>query len=112
VNVRIPRARAQVVGEPRLRLTYSGRGAVGHVFAHIVDARRNVVLGNQVTPLPVVLDGARRTVTRSLEGVAASLKRGRRYRLQVIGGSQVYGPVRGAATVRVRQARIALPTVR
>jgi ABC-2 type transport system ATP-binding protein len=108
VNVPIPEVTAQVVGEPRLRLTYSGTGTATHVFAQIVDERRNVVLGNQVTPLPVALDGASHTVTRSLEGVAAA---GGRYRLQVIGGSQVYGPVRGAGAITIASARIELPTV-
>ena len=72
VNVPIPPpVPRQVVGEPRLRLTYSGTGTATHVFAQIVDEPRNLVLGNQVTPIPVTLDGARHTVTRPLEGVAA-----------------------------------------
>ena len=108
VNVPIPAAGTQVVGEPRLRLTYSGSGLVGHVFAQIVDEQRNVVLGNQVTPIPVTLDGATHTVTRPLEAVAAS---GGRYHLQMIGGSQVYGPVRGAAAITFSAVRLELPTV-
>jgi ABC-2 type transport system ATP-binding protein len=103
VNVPIPPFVAQVVGEPRLTLTYSGTGTATHVFAQIVDEQRNVVLGNQVTPLPVRLDGARHTVTRRLDGVAAA---GGRHRLQIVGGSQVYGPVRGAAAIDVTSARI------
>ncbi len=110
VNVPIPEATAQVVGEPRLRLTYSGTGAATHVFAQIVDETRDIVLGSQVTPIPVRLDGATHTVTRSLEGVAASLAPGRRYRLQLIGGTQVYGPARGAGLITFSAARIALPT--
>ena len=110
VNVAIAEADAQVVGRPRVRLTYSGTGNVKHVFAQIVDETRNVVLGNQVTPIPVTLDGASHTVSRSLEGVAASLKPGARYRLQLIGGSQVYGPVRGAGAITFSAARIELPT--
>jgi ABC-2 type transport system ATP-binding protein len=107
VNVAIPEVTAQVVGEPRVKLTYSGTGTATHVFAQIVDEQRNLVLGNQVTPLPVTLDGAQHTVTRRLEGVAAA---GGRYRLQIIGGSQVYGPVRGLAAITLSQARIELPT--
>jgi ABC-2 type transport system ATP-binding protein len=110
VDIAIPEATAQVVGRPRLRLTYSGTGTATHVFAQIVDESRNVVLGNQVTPIPVRLDGASHTITRPLEGVAASLAPGRRYRLQLIGGTQVYGPARGAATITFSDARIALPT--
>ncbi len=112
VNVAIPGRAAQVVGEPRLELRYSGTGSAAntHVFAQIVDEGRNVVLGNQVTPLPVTLDGSARTVTRSLEGVAAALTPGSRYRLQVIGGSQVYGPVRSAASIQLSSVRLTLPT--
>jgi ABC-2 type transport system ATP-binding protein len=107
VNVAIPAVTAQVVGEPRLQLSYSGTGTATHVFAQVVDEQRNLVLGNQVTPLPVMLDGAQHTVTRRLEGVAAA---GGRYRLQIIGGSQVYGPVRGLGAITVASARIELPT--
>jgi ABC-2 type transport system ATP-binding protein len=107
VNVPIAPFTAQVVGEPRLTLTYSGTGTATHAFAQIVDEQRGVVLGNQVTPLPITLDGAQHTVTRRLEGVAAA---GGRYRLQIIGGSQVYGPVRGLGAVSVASARLKLPT--
>ncbi len=114
VNVAIPppRASTQVVGEPKLELAYSGTGSAtsGHVFAQIVDEKRGVALGNQVTPVPVTLDGQAHRITRSLEGGAASIAAGARYRLQVIGGSQVYGPVRTAATIRFSSIRLTLPT--
>jgi ABC-2 type transport system ATP-binding protein len=99
-----------VVGEPKVELTYSGTGTARHVFAQIVDERRNVVLGNQVTPIPVTLDGQRHTVTRQLEAVAAAVAKGARYRLQVIGGSQVYGPVRSAAAIQLSSVKLTLPT--
>jgi ABC-2 type transport system ATP-binding protein len=108
LNVAIPEVTSQVVGRPSLRLTYSGTGTATHVFAQIVDESRNLVLGNQVTPVPVRLDGATHTITRSLEGVAAA---GGRYRLQLIGGTQVYGPARGAGAITFSAARISLPTV-
>ena len=107
VNVAIPEVTAQVVGRPKVRLTYSGTGTATHVFAQIVDEARNLVLGNQVTPIPVTLDGASHTITRRLEGVAAA---GGRYRLQLIGGSQVYGPARGVGAITFSAARIELPT--
>jgi ABC-2 type transport system ATP-binding protein len=111
VNVPIASRAAQVVGEPRLRLTYSGTGTSTHVFAQIVDEQRNLVLGNQVTPIPVTLDGAAHTISRRLEGVATTLPAGGRYHLQLIGGSQVYGPVRGAAAITFSGARVELPTL-
>jgi ABC-2 type transport system ATP-binding protein len=107
VNVPIPDVTSQVIGRPVVRLTYSGTGAATHVFAQIVDEARNLVLGNQVTPIPVKLDGATHTVTRALEGVAAA---GGRYHLQLIGGSQVYGPARGVGAITFSAARIELPT--
>jgi ABC-2 type transport system ATP-binding protein len=114
VNVPVPppRAAAQVVGEPKLELTYSGTGSAPgtHVLAQIVDERRGMVLGNQVTPVPVTLDGRRHTVTRALEGSAAAIAAGARYRLQLIGGSQVYGPVRAAASLSFSSIRLTLPT--
>ncbi len=114
VNVAIPppRAATQVVGEPKLELAYKGTGSAssGHVFAQIVDEQRGVALGNQVTPVPVTLDGQAHSVTRSLEGGAASIAAGARYRLQVIGGSQVYGPVRNAASIEFSSIRLTLPT--
>jgi ABC-2 type transport system ATP-binding protein len=110
VPVPLPGAATQVVGEPQVELTYTGTGTARHVFAQIVDERRNVVLGNQVTPIPVTLDGQRHTVTRPLEAVAAAVDKGARYRLQVIGGSQVYGPVRSAAAIQLSSVKLTLPT--
>jgi ABC-2 type transport system ATP-binding protein len=112
VNVPIRVRPAQVAGEPVLRLTYSATGTgLGHVFAQIVDNTRNVVLGNQVTPVRIALDGATHKLTRRLSGVAASVGPTSRYTLQIIGGTQVYGPVRTTAVVNVERAKIALPTV-
>lgn len=107
-----PATERHAVGEPRLTLTYSGTGAspATHVFAQIVDEQRGVAVGNQVTPVPVTLDGKEHTVTRTLEAIAAAVKPGARYHLEIVGGSQVYGPVRTAAQVRIVKARIELPT--
>ena len=111
VNVPIPAPEgpAQAVGEPELRLTYSGTGVAGHVFAQIIDEGRGIAVGNQVTPIPITLDGQKHTITRSLEGIAASLDRRSRLTLQVTGGSLVYGPIRGAGSLRVDNARISIP---
>jgi ABC-2 type transport system ATP-binding protein len=103
---------AQVAGRPVLSMTYTATGSgLGHAFAQIVDGTRNVAVGNQVTPIPLVLDGASHTVTRKLDAIAASAGTGSRYSLQIIGGSAVYGPVRTTATLTVASARVALPTV-
>ncbi|MET0770096.1 MAG: CocE/NonD family hydrolase [Solirubrobacteraceae bacterium] len=114
VNVPIPApaARTDVVGEPRLTLRYRGTGLTRstHVFAQIVDRTRGLVLGNQATPVAITLDGREHTITRSLEGVAASAGPGSRYVLQVAGSSSLYGPARGAGVVDLEALRVALPT--
>src|SRR3954470_610005 len=111
VSVPPPATATQILGEPALTLTYSGTGATTHVYAQIVDEARNVVAGNQATPIPVTLDGQPHTITRPLEAIALSAPAGARYTLQIIGGTMLYGPVRGAATISFSKIALALPTV-
>jgi ABC-2 type transport system ATP-binding protein len=113
LKVKIPRA-AQLVGAPSVRLAYQGKGtpAAGKVFAQIVDVKRKIVVGNQVTPIPLVLDGKRHVVTRPLTPIAASATKGTRYVLQIISSSKVWAPQRGTGTIRVSQVSLTLPTVK
>ena len=114
VNLAVPppSAASQLLGEPKLTLTYSGTGTATHVFAQLVDETRGVAVGNQVTPIPVTLDGLPHTISRPLEAIAASAPAGARYTLQVIGGSQVYGPVHGAGLITFSAIRLELPTLK
>ncbi len=89
VNVPVPFARAGViVGAPRLVLTYSGSAAPGtrptRVFAQLVDRKTGLVLGNQVTPVPVTLDGRRHTTTVPLEIVAFTAEPSSDVELQLV----------------------------
>jgi len=111
VPIPAPGAATQALGEPSLTLTYSGSGTATHVFAQLVDQARGVAVGNQVRPISVTLDGEPHTVHRPLEGIAASLTPASRLALQIIGGSQVYGPVRGAGAVQIAKARVEIPTL-
>jgi len=108
VNVAVDGTGKQIVGEPSLTLTYSGSGAGTHVFAQLVDEARNVVVGNQATPIPVTLDGQPHTITRPLEAVASA---GGRYTLQIAGGTMLYGPVRGVAAITFSKIQLSLPTL-
>jgi ABC-2 type transport system ATP-binding protein len=113
VNVPIgsPSIAEEVVGEPSLTLRYTGTAspAATTVFAQIVDGARNVVLGNQVTPIPVVLDGQPHTVTRSLEGVATHASPDSQYRLQIIDGTNVYGLQRSTGALTMSAIAVSLP---
>ena len=104
---------ADLLGAPELRITYTGTAAQGkeHVYAQIVDEQRNVVVGNQVTPIPVTLDGKRHTADISLEPIAARARPGDRYRLQLIPASNVYYPLGATGLLTVESARIELPVV-
>ena len=74
VEVALPAAtgNAHVIGEPTLKLTYSGTAvpAQTHVYAQLVDGTGHVV-GNQATPIAVTLDGAQHTMQRPLEAIAS-----------------------------------------
>jgi ABC-2 type transport system ATP-binding protein len=109
-----PAQHVDAVGEPKLELDYQGTATDprGYVFAQIVDEQRHLVLGNQVTPIAIKLDGLPHSVSRSLEGVAAAIDPGAHYTLQIAGGSSVYGPVRSAGTVALKAIRLSMPSVR
>lgn len=114
VAVRAPRA-AQLVGAPRLTLAYSGKGSPAKgikVYAQLVDVKRGIVVGNQVTPIPLVLDGRKHTVTRDLTPIAASAAKGTRYTLQIISSTKVWAPQRGTGTITVARAKLVLPAVK
>ena len=114
ITVVAPRA-AQLVGAPRLTLSYSGKGTPAKnakVYAQIVDVKRGIVVGNQVTPIPLTLDGRRHTVTRELTSIAAIAAKGTRYTLQIVSSSKVWAPQRGTGAVTVAKATLTLPTVK
>lgn len=62
-------AGTQVVGAPAVSITYQGLGTTRAVFAQVVDDSTGRVLGNVVTPVPVVLDGRQHTLTMDLSDI-------------------------------------------
>ena len=60
----------QVAGAPTLSFTYRGLGTSRAVYAQLVDNATGQVLGNVVTSVPVILDGAQHTVEISMADVA------------------------------------------
>ena len=102
-NVPFPAAAvpSDVVGEPVVRLAYRRTAVPSHAFlyAQVLDSGRGRVVGAVSTPIPVVLDGRRRTVTRPLEPVALRDGPASDYRLQIMPGGLFYGPQRSVGTV-------------
>lgn len=115
VTVRFPAPLegSDVLGEPRLRLTYSGTALPARTFlyAQVIDAAGHRVLGTQVTPIPVVLDGRRRTVERPLEPIAVRAGEASDHRLQVTAGTTVYSLQRATGWVRLNRIEASLPIV-
>jgi ABC-2 type transport system ATP-binding protein len=113
VPIPAPTAGAQIVGEPKLTISYSGLANQTSVllYAQIVDNARHVVVGNVVTPFRVVLDGGVHTATVSLEDIAASVDPGSTYTLEVVPYTAVYGPQRAAGAITMTSIGISLPVV-
>jgi ABC-2 type transport system ATP-binding protein len=106
-----PPTGSQVVGAPQLTISYSGQGTSSSapVYAQIVDKKRNLVVGNMVTPIRLVLDGLPHTATFSLEQIAASVQADSSYELQIIPATSVYAPQRVAGLVDATSIRLTLP---
>lgn len=108
-----PRGDSDVVGAPQVRLVYRGLATPTRSFLYgqLVDAAHGRVVGDQVTPLPVVLDGRTRTLERPLETIA--LRAGPRsdLRLQIVSGTSLYHPQRSVGGVRLHSIEASLPLV-
>jgi ABC-2 type transport system ATP-binding protein len=111
VPLRAPAAGSQLVGAPRLMLSYSGLGTSSSapVYAQIVDKQRNVVVGNEVTPVRLTLDGLPRTATVALEAIAESVETGASYELQIIPATSVYAPQRVGGLIDMTRIELSLP---
>ncbi|MDN4520370.1 CocE/NonD family hydrolase [Mycolicibacterium austroafricanum] len=113
VNLRVADATepTHLRGAPELTLTYSGTGNAKHVYAQLVDDETGLVLGNQVTPIPVVLDGESHTVTFSMEQIAHTLKPGESVTLQVLTSSFSFLNFYSYGAITVEGMSVKLPTM-
>ncbi len=119
VNLTTPAAAttAYLVGAPKVTFTYSGTGTGRHVYAQLVDDSTGLVLGSQVTPIAVTLDGQTHTVTVDLEPVAHTLKPGQTVTLQLVAEAGTYQellPTVGELAVgplKVSSMQLTLPAV-
>jgi ABC-2 type transport system ATP-binding protein len=98
-----------IVGAPTLTLTYSGTGVGRHVYAQLVDST-SAVLGNQVTPIPVTLDGDEHELTIPLEMVAHTLQPGQTVTLQLVSSAASYQTIWSLGELNVSSMVLSLPT--
>ncbi|MDQ1509059.1 MAG: type transport system ATP-binding protein, partial [Actinomycetota bacterium] len=105
---------AVVVGAPELRLVYHGTVASGttptRVFAQLVDTATGIVIGNQVTPIKVTLDGQPHSLTVPLEVIGFTGKAGAHMILQIVATTTAYAQPRLNGTVVFTGIHLSLPT--
>ncbi len=88
---------ALALGAPKLSFTYSGTftndaaSSDGRVFAQLVDDETGLVLGNQITPIRVMLDGDSHEAEVDLEMVAHHVTPGHGLTLQIVSATTAYG---------------------
>lgn len=116
VRLRSPRRTALVVGAPQLTITYRGRSTNHHaatsLYAQLVDDATGKVLGNQVTPVPITLDGATHTLSVRLEILAAADRPGEQFTLQLTPSTVAYVTQSAIGSATFSAIRVVLPLVR
>lgn len=106
-----------LLGSPTLSLTYSGTltaGATGpqRVFAQLVDDKTGTVVGNQITPIEVVLDGKTHRTSVSMEAIAFEAAPGAKLTLQLVATTVLYAKPALGGSVHFAQIGLEIPTVR
>ena len=116
VDVKVPFGSrdALVVGAPQLSLTYSGTTGPGPrpqaVFAQLVDDNEpRRVIGQQVTPVPLVLDGKEHQTQLPLEVVAFHARPGGSLTLQIVATTSGYATPRLGGEVEFSRIALKLP---
>jgi len=108
-------AAANILGAPTVTLSYTGASPAGarptRVFAQLVDDATGIVLGNQITPIAVTLDGKQHTATVPLEMVVFTARPGAHLTLQIVATTVAYDEPRLGGTVDFSSVKIDLPTV-
>ena len=80
------------------------------VFAQLVDDTTGLVLGNQITPIAVTLDGQPHTVTVPLEVVAFTAHPGTSVTLQIVATTVAYAQPRLGGKIHFSAISISIPT--
>jgi len=112
VAVTVPKA-GVVVGAPHLSFGYTGTVPADvrptRVFAQLVDTATGIVLGNQVTPIAVTLDGHPHVATAPLEIVAYTATPASHLELQLVATTVAYATPQLGGSVTFSAIHLALP---
>ena len=120
VNVTITNTSKQsrlLLGAPSLTLHYTGQinrrvTKPTRVFAQVVDTSTGLVVGNQVTPIAVTLDGAPHTVTVPLETIVFDAKPGAKLTLQIVATTAAYAVPQLGGSIDFGRIVISLPSAK
>jgi ABC-2 type transport system ATP-binding protein len=99
-----------VVGAPNLKFTYTGSGTSTHLYAQLIDNRTGLVIGNQVTPVAVTLDGQQHEVDIPLEMIAHTMAAGDSVTVQIVASAVTYQPLWTSGVVNLSNIQLSLPT--
>jgi ABC-2 type transport system ATP-binding protein len=104
---------ALALGPPTLDITYSGTTTTGprpkRVFAQLVDDTLGVVVGNQITPIALTLDGKVRHAKVAMELIVQHLEPGHTLTLQIVATTPAYATPQLGGSVTFSQIGISIP---
>jgi ABC-2 type transport system ATP-binding protein len=104
---------AVLVGAPQLHLAYTGTTPAGvrptRVFAQLVDDATGIVLGNQITPIDVTLDGKPHQTSVPLEDIAFTARAGAHVTLQLVATTTAYAEPRLGGSITFDTIGVSLP---
>lgn len=111
VDVLVP-VGTRIAGTPTLSFNYAGLGTSRAVYAQLVDNATGQVVGNIVTPVPVILDGRERTVEIPLADIAYTVYGASdSLTLQITSSALPYANLTAWGWISVSDINLDLPTV-
>ena len=115
VTVDGPDEAALALGAPTLRLRYTGTPGDGpqptRVFAQLVDDENDVVVGNQITPIEVTLDGTTQETEVPLETIVQRVEPGDTLTLQLVATTAAYAVPQLGGEITFESIEVEVPLV-
>lgn len=110
VNLTVtPPVGSEIAGAPTVSFSYTGLGTSRTIYAQLVDNTTGLVLGNNVTPIPVTLDGRAHSITIPIEDIAYTVLDGDSLTLQLTSSAANYENLYTLGLMNISDLRIDLP---